>query len=121
MQDSLQQLAAINARLTELTADLPAATPEDCATIAPAFEEITRLLGQARGLSASANLDRDHAREVLAEYRRNLIAVRHAIGRLEPLLTNRRAQLREELEHIRNAGAWASSVREQADARVATR
>ena len=80
--------------------------------MAPAFEEITRLLTQARSLTRSANVDGDNAREVLAEYRHHLIAVRHAIGRLEPLLTHRRAQLREELEHIRNAGAWASSVRE---------
>lgn len=117
----LEQLAAINARLAELTAVLAHATREDCANIAPAFEEITKLLGQARALTTSEKMDRDQAREILADYRRHLITVQHAIGRLAPLLTERRAQIREELEHIRNAGAWASSVREQADAKAASR
>jgi septation ring formation regulator EzrA len=112
MPDSLQQLAAINLRFAELTPGLAAATPEDCGTIAEAFDKITQLLEQARRLTASENADRDQAREVLAEYRHQLIAVRHAIARLEPLLTERRAQLRQEMEHVRNAGAWASSVRE---------
>jgi len=43
------------------------------------------------------------------------------MGRLEPLLTERRALLRQEREHIRNAGAWASSMREQAEVKVSTR
>ena len=121
MPDRLQQFAAINARLAELAAVLAHATPEDCATIAPTFEQVTQLLGQARALTTSAELDRNQARESLAAYRCNLIAVQHAIGRLAPLLTERRAQIREELEHIRNAAAWASSVREQADAKAASR
>ena len=121
MPDRLQQLAAINARLAELTAVLAHATPEDCAMIAPAFEEITQLLEQARALNTPAEMDRDQAREILADYRRHLITVQHAIGRLAPLLTERRSQIRVELEHLRNAGAWASSVREQADEKVASR
>ncbi len=121
MPDCLQQLAPINARLAALAAILAHATPEDCGTIAPAFKEITQLLGQARELTTLAVMDCDQARDSLADYRRNLIAVQHAIGRLAPLLTERRTQIREELEHIRNAGAWASSMREQAGAKVASR
>ena len=120
MPDSLEQLAAINARLAEHI-PLLTAGPNDCSTIAASFEEVTRLLAQARALTASAHFDREKAREVLAEYRQRLIALRNALGRLEPLLTERRAQLRKELDHIRNTSAWASSVREQAEAKVSTR
>ncbi|HZU44753.1 MAG TPA: hypothetical protein VE994_18890 [Terriglobales bacterium] len=119
MPDSLEQLAMINARLAEHIPLLTAGP--DCSTIAASFEEVTRLLAQARALTASAHFDREKAREVLAEYRQRLIALRNALGRLEPLLTERRAQLRKELDHIRNTSAWASSVREQAEAKLATR
>jgi septation ring formation regulator EzrA len=121
MPDSLQQLTAINTRFAELIPLISAASGEECAAVAPMFEEIRSLLESARKLTSSAHLDPTKAREVLANYRHHLIAVRHAMGRLEPLLTERRAQLRQELEHIRNTSAWASSVREQAEAKVSTR
>ena len=121
MPDSLQQLTAINARFAELIPLISAASGEQCASVAPVFEEIRSLLESARKLTSSGHLDATKAREILADYRHHLIAVRHAMGRLEPLLTERRALLREELEHIRNAAAWATSVRDQAEAKVSTR
>ncbi len=115
MSDSTQQLATINARLAELIPLISAAGPDQSAALGSQFEEIRTLLQQARKLTSSGRLAGaadERTREVLADYRHHLIAVRNAIGSLEPLLTARRAELHRELEHIRGTSAWANSVRE---------
>jgi len=121
MPDSLQQLTAINARFAELIPLISATSGEECSPVAPVFEEIRSLLESARKLTSSGHLDATKAREILADYCHHLIAVRHAMNHLEPLLTERRTQLRQELEHIRHTSAWASSVRQQAEAKVSSR
>ena len=115
MSNSAQQLAAINARFAELIR-LICNPPEDItADFASHFDEVTALLRQSRGLIASGRLfsgDDTDARETLREYRRQLIALRDTIGRIEPTLTARRAELHRELEHLRRASCWACCVRE---------
>ncbi len=114
MSDSARQLALINTRFAELVRFIAAAGPEQSAGLVSQFEEIRTLLQQARRLTASRRLIAadEHTRETLADYRHQLIAVRDAIARLEPLLSARRTELHRELEHIRGTAAWASSVRE---------
>lgn len=114
MSDSARQLAAINARFSEIIPLVSGAGPEDSANLLCHFDEIRALLQQARSLTSSGRLsDADgHTREILADYRHHLVTVRNAIGRLEPLLTARRAELHRQLEHIRSTAAWANSVRE---------
>ncbi len=115
MSDSTQQLATINARFAELIPLLATAGCGESAALVPQFEEIRTLLQQARNLTSSGRLAAapdERTREVLADYRHHLISVRNAIGRLEPMLTARRAELHRELEHIRGTSAWANSVRE---------
>lgn len=112
MPGSADQLASINVRLSCLLPKLAAASGIE---LAGHFEEITALLQQARNVVSTERLNTSkdsRAREILAEYRHHLILLRDAIARLEPLLTAHRAQLRRELDHIRHAGSWASSVRE---------
>lgn len=115
MSNSAQQLAAINARFAELIPFLCNPPEELTADFASDFDEVTALLRQARGLTASGRLfsgnDND-AREILREYRRQLIALRGTIERIEPLLTARRSELHRELEHLRRARRWACSLRE---------
>ena len=115
MPNSAQQLAAINARFAELIPSLRKPAEERTGVFASHFDELTALLRQARGLTASGRLlsgsDED-ARDVLTEYRRQLIALRDTIGRVEPILNARRAELHRQLEHLRRASCWASSVRE---------
>jgi len=115
MPTSVQQLANINARLAELTPSLCCSSTEDVSDLPARFDEVTGLLRQARALTGSSRVlsgNDEGTREILAEYRRHLVAVRDAIGRMEPLLTARRAELHRQLEHIRHASCWASSVRE---------
>ena len=112
---SAQQLAAINARFAELIPFLCNPAEDRTADFASYFDEVIALLRQARGLTASGRLfsgnDKD-TREILREYRRQLIALCDTIERIEPILAARRAELHRELEHLRRASRWASSVRE---------
>ena len=115
MPSSAQQLANINARFAECIPNLRCSSTEDISDLALHFDEVTALLRQARSLTASGRVlsgNEEGTGEILADYRRHLMAIRDAIGRMEPLLTARRAELHRQLEHIRHASRWANSVRE---------
>ena len=114
MSDSARQLALINARFAELMPLLSGSPEEPISELPPRFDEVRTLLQQARTLTSSGRLlppANDHTREILADYRRHLISIRNAMGRMEPLLTARRAELHRQLDHIRHATFWAASVR----------
>jgi len=115
MLNAAQQLAAINARFAQLIPLLCCSPQETIADLVSRFDEVREVLRQARALTASGHVfsgkDKE-TREILADYRRQLIAIRDAMGRIEPLLTARRAELHRQLEHMRNARCWAGCVRE---------
>lgn len=115
MPNSTQQLAHINARFAELIPSLCCSPTENISDLTPRFDEVTMILRQARALTASGRVlsgKEEGARDILADYRRHLIAIRDAIGHMEPLLTARRAELHRQIEHLRLASHWAGSVRE---------